>query len=200
LVAFTLANHELFINPMQPIHFTRGYIWSALFLAGLPGLNQLWNFFSKRKASMLLILSFCLIFISDNLLWIWKNSRRINEQTSITHITKEQESVLEFLAGSTLYKDLIVGSDEVIPFLSSVRTKSNIWISHPYNTPFYEAKKSVYLSFIETAQYPNEWLHSRIYFIVNNSNKKEVDRFLQLDGQVKMVHQSQHYSIYLKEP
>jgi hypothetical protein len=32
--AFMLANHDLFISPHQPKHFTRGYIWVPLFLIG----------------------------------------------------------------------------------------------------------------------------------------------------------------------
>jgi hypothetical protein len=34
--AFLLANHDLFVRPRQPIHFTHGYLWVPLFLIGAP--------------------------------------------------------------------------------------------------------------------------------------------------------------------
>ena len=34
LVAFALANHEFAVKPVQPLHFTRGYTWTPLFLMG----------------------------------------------------------------------------------------------------------------------------------------------------------------------
>jgi hypothetical protein len=39
LVSFALANHESVARPVQPLHFTRGYIWSPLFLIGAPALD-----------------------------------------------------------------------------------------------------------------------------------------------------------------
>ena len=41
IVAFLLANHEIFMPAKQPLHFTRGYIWTSLFLLGIPGLHYL---------------------------------------------------------------------------------------------------------------------------------------------------------------
>jgi hypothetical protein len=37
--SFFFANHELFIDPVQPIPFTRGYIWTSLFLLVIPSLH-----------------------------------------------------------------------------------------------------------------------------------------------------------------
>src|SRR6516162_4352191 len=39
--AFLLANHDLFISPRQPIHFTHGYIWVPLFLIGAPAMIKI---------------------------------------------------------------------------------------------------------------------------------------------------------------
>ena len=36
VVSFALANHEFLIEPVQPIHFSRGYLWTPLFLLGAP--------------------------------------------------------------------------------------------------------------------------------------------------------------------
>jgi hypothetical protein len=199
LVAFTLANHELFIRPMQPIHFTRGYVWSALFLAGLPGLQYLWKYFSKKKAMLIYFSAFFLLFVSDNLLWIWKNSRRVNEPSLISHITREQEEVVNLLSKQASYNDLIVGSDEVIPYLASVRTKSNIWISHPYNTPFYSFKRDIYRSFIQTGNLPAAWDGLRIIFLISKVDEQEIKTMSRLE-KGELIFESPNYLLYRKRP
>ena len=201
VVAFTLANHELFIKPMQPLHFTRGYIWSALFLAGLPGLHFLWRFFSARKGGAIFIFICSFIFLTDNLLWIVKNSRRINEPSSVTLITKEQEQILRYLSLNAGYSDLIVGSDEVIPYLASIYTKSSIWFSHPYNTPYFAFKLESYNTFIETGSMERNppWSHQRSYFIIDRLNPKEVNR-LGSDPAAELVLESGNYLLYLRSP
>ena len=35
-VSFFLATHDRFMEPVQPLHFTRGYVWFPLFLLALP--------------------------------------------------------------------------------------------------------------------------------------------------------------------
>lgn len=35
-VGFGLSIHDRFISPVQPAHFTRGYVWMPLMLLGLP--------------------------------------------------------------------------------------------------------------------------------------------------------------------
>lgn len=48
LVSFGLANHEFAIDSIQPVHFTRGYIWIPLFLLGAPALISLFRWLPAR--------------------------------------------------------------------------------------------------------------------------------------------------------
>jgi hypothetical protein len=196
VVAFALANHEVFLRPMQPLHFTRGYVWSAVMLAGLPGLNSIWKFLSRQKWGIIFSFLFLVVFLSDNFLWIWANSRRVNEVTGVTIITDEQESLISAIKKQATYNDLIIGTDEVLPYLCSVYTKSSVWISHPYNTPFYSKKKSLYLTFIQTTELPNEWRGRRLIFIINKSDEDQVERFKQITPGVMPVVESLHYLVY----
>ena len=142
-----------------------------------------------------------LVFLSDNLLWIIKNTRQVNEPTSVTLITQEQKKILEFLSMNAKFNDLIVGSDEVIPYLASIYTKSNIWFSHPYNTPNYASKKKVYDAFIQSGQISESmpWYTSKCFFIVEKSNQAQVDRFGG-DKSSRLVLETSNYSIYLRLP
>ena len=143
--------------------------------------------------------AFFLLFVSDNLLWIWKNSRRVNEPSLISHITREQEEVVNLLSKQASYNDLIVGSDEVIPYLASVRTKSNIWIFHSYNTPFYSFKRDIYRSFIQTGNLPAAWDGLRIIFLISKVDEQEIKTMSRLE-KGELIFESPNYLLYLKRP
>jgi hypothetical protein len=57
---------------MQPIHFTRGYVWAGLFLFSLPALVWLINYLQQSTVRKWLLCGFTFIFLSDNILWTTK--------------------------------------------------------------------------------------------------------------------------------
>src|SRR5262249_11331626 len=67
-VSFLLANHEWFLPPRQPLHFTRGYLWMPLCLLALPLLQRLlssgWFRASRIHRALLAVLACCAV--SDN--------------------------------------------------------------------------------------------------------------------------------------
>jgi hypothetical protein len=76
-VAFALANHEFAFKPIQPIHFTRGYIWTGLFLAALPTLGHILLYIQQavKTKYKFIFVAFVLFFLSDNLLWFYTQSQ-----------------------------------------------------------------------------------------------------------------------------
>ena len=72
LVSFSLANHEFLISPHQPIHFTRGHIWTPLFLLGAPVLiallERIWSALRPwlRWAGVTVVAG---LFLLDNLVF-----------------------------------------------------------------------------------------------------------------------------------
>ena len=72
LVAFALANHEFAIKPIQPLHFTRGYIWTPLFLMGSTALVGLFTTLRSRGGPVLRSLaigSVVAVLLLDNAVW-----------------------------------------------------------------------------------------------------------------------------------
>src|ERR1700677_5134191 len=73
VVAFILSHHDLILQPRQPLHFERGYVWTPLFFLGIqPLLGLLRSVLGIRNASLrfstaALILLFLL---SDNIAWV----------------------------------------------------------------------------------------------------------------------------------
>lgn len=68
LVAVGLSLHDRFFKPVQPLHFSRGYVWLPLFLRGLPALlDPVW---SPESVSDVTNCSVCGLFlVTDNLVF-----------------------------------------------------------------------------------------------------------------------------------
>lgn len=187
LVAFILANHEIFMDAKQPIHFTRGYIWTSLFLLGLPALQH----FSKTilNFSKVGFALFALLFFSDNLSWILNNMLSKATKSSATYITKEQHTILTFLSYKTGSNTLLISNDKTISYLSTVYTKAYPWLSHPFTTPFVNRKREA-LEMLKKGHLDATWKGRNTVFILDNF--KQAD----LNLKVKEAFQTKNYRIY----
>ena len=173
VISILLSNHELFMKPMQPIHFARGYEWSAYFLMGVPALHYLLD---KLKYKKVLVALFILTILSDNLLWITNYTRFTVKTASVTHITGEQQQVLDTIRSHSDQETLIIGSDQTLPYLCTVYTKAYAWISHPYTTPYYAQKVAAYTNFINQGNIAEQWRNRKLIFIFNKNAKEEAYR------------------------
>lgn len=181
LIAFSLANHEIFMKPMQPLHFTRGYIWTSLFVLGIPALHY---FLIKLTGSLIkrIIAAFLLLlFLSDNLTWIFDQVKSKADVPSTSYINSEQKEIFDLLNKHTTNKTLIIGTDEIVPYLSTVYTKAYPWHSHIFTTPFAAQKKAALSRFIELGEIDSSWKKREIIFVIDKTNnlfKKRVETIL----------------------
>jgi hypothetical protein len=176
LVAFILANHEVFIKPMQPLHFTRGYIWSSLFLLGIPAIHYL---LSKSKNSLLgkfvMIISL-LLFFSDNLFWVFSRATKEATGISVPYISHEQDQILRQLQPLSGPQTLIIGGDNAIPYFSTVYTSGYPWLSHPFTTPFVDKKRQALETFIRQGIIDSAWHNKSLIFVFRKNNPEELHR------------------------
>lgn len=170
LISFLLSKHEWFIKPMQPIHFTRGYIWAGLFLFSLPGLIWSINYLQKSRLKKWGLVGLILILLSDNILWTTNILRKKETTEWEGHISIDTEKVLAFLkkTGSTM--DLLIGNAPLVNYLSNVYTPANSWVSHPFNTPNREKRIKIMQDFIQNGTRPEEWKDRRVLLILNKMN------------------------------
>ena len=175
VIAFLLANHEIFMKPMQPLHFTRGYIWTSLFLLGLPALRNLFQNEKLRKYPFALVLFSTLLF-SDNFLWIVNHIRFTHTSPSVSFITEEQKSLLQLIGKNANNKTLIIGNDEVLVYMSTVYSKAYPWISHPFTTPFAARKQKAFREFIDRGTIDPSWKNREVIFIFHKNDKWELQR------------------------
>lgn len=176
IVAFTLANHELFIKPQQPVHFTRGYIWTALFLLGLPALDYLLDRLNQSSYKKVIAGSFILLFASDNIAWISLSAGSKATVASVTYINKEQQTVFDHLTQTTDNSTLLVSRDENISYLSSVYTEVYPWYSHPFTTPFAARKNAALTAFFEQGVIDSSWKQRNLVFVFRKSDSLDVKR------------------------
>jgi hypothetical protein len=196
LVAFALANHELFIHPMQPLHFTRGYIWTALFLIGLPSIHFLLDKFRRTAIQKIAIAGFIALFFLDNLLWIYINKHPASSiQTSAGYISGEQKQILTVLSEQTTNQTLIIGADPHIPYLSTVYTKAYPWISHPFTTPFADRKIAALDLFMKEGIIDTSWQGRSVVFIFRKTDSLEFRRAASISFRVRIMIETKSYKV-----
>jgi len=188
-VAFLLANHELFLKPMQPLHFTRGYVWTSLFLLGIPALHL---FYQNGRKKLVLIL-FTLLFFSDNALWIFNAVRFKATSPSTAYITKEQQLILRSLKKYSDNRTLVVSKDETLPYLATVYTASYPWFSHPYTTPFAAKKKEALDRYMDSGMADPAWKHRDLVLIFQKWDEAQMQRFHMLPNEAIVLADTENY-------
>ena len=181
IVAFALANHELFMRPMQPIHFTRGYIWTSLFILGIPGLHYLLNRFNRTSFQKSLVIVFFLLFFSDNFLWILYQVNGKARETSIRYISNEQKEIFKVVALNTNNNTLLLGNNDLMPYLGSVYTSGYPWLTHRYTTPFFERKKEALNRFHMFGEVYPAWKGRDLVYIIEKNDQGDS---LKIPGQL----------------
>ena len=207
IVVFILANHEFFIDPVQPIHFARGYIWISLFMMGRKTLFDLFNFFKKKlnktiQISILTVL-FC-VFISDNVTWVVTqvmNNYSDHSKLGI-YMTHYQREILTWINKN--YKNHVVLSQDLalsyyIPCYTSLRT----WHSHVYNTPYVSMRKQQLIELFRYGKFYEYWQSINLLIIFQDKLaqkvlKKEPDWLVNNNG--VLVYKNSRYVIYRISP
>lgn len=146
LVSFVLANHEFAIEARQPLHFTRGYIWTPLFLLGsgalMSFLQCLWNQKSRWR-SLAVVSLVSILFLSDNIAWFGVNSLRAiipdgkNSYALIGIVFDAMDKkLLDWLASLPKRDDLIVSENVSMGYYVTTYTRHRSLLSHTASTPF----------------------------------------------------------------
>lgn len=167
IIAFLLSKHEWFMRPMQPIHFTRGYVWAGLFLLGLPGLVCLLQWLQQSPVRKALLFTFILLFLADNILWVGNHLRGKENTEWEGYLKKDTREVFAFLHDNAKPNDLVVGHASLVNYMVNVYTSANAWVSHPFNTPRREERIEQMNNFLQTGRQPVEWAKRRILIVLN---------------------------------
>lgn len=131
LIALVLVKHELFTDhPVEPLHFTRGYVWTPLFLLGLPALLRLLRHLRRRGTvlSGLALGAVVVAFLLDNGTWLAAVGRGYLIEDVRT--TAEQREVFGVLNAAACSGSVVLTPDREVALLSTVYTPLRPWTTH----------------------------------------------------------------------
>ena len=141
VVWFALENHELFMEAHQPLHFTRGYTWSALFLLGVPALDEL-SAWSKQqwRGSVRIIATVVLVavLLLDNAAWMGRQYQALYTDSASSQafvLDRDRRDLFNALNDLGTGQPLLVAEDPNVAYLAMVYTPLRSYYSHHSNTP-----------------------------------------------------------------
>ncbi|MCP4786931.1 MAG: hypothetical protein GY878_25640 [Fuerstiella sp.] len=140
IVATGLAFHDRIINPVQPLHFTRGYVWMPMFLIGLPVITKWWNrarHGSPKYAIMLLVVA----VVADNFFFSVIHSKRQFYQVDGFHLDIEERTLLSDLHGK---RGAVLLESLELNYLLPSYADARPWLGHHFNTPGFPTRKAAF--------------------------------------------------------
>jgi hypothetical protein len=190
-----LENHDLFITPHQPLHFSRGYVWAALFLIGYPAFIRFFNDHTKRisiSAKKILVAALIFIFCLDNIMWFAKYSYWQYDGTGM-RLNKDEVELFHFLDRNQ-YKDHILLSHNLeLSYKATVYTGYRCFYSHNFNTINPEGKKLMVNNFYEKCEVGGEMRNKPVIYIRESGEKNC------FDSESQKVYSNNRYSVYRKQ-
>jgi hypothetical protein len=162
--SFLLANHELFIEPHQPLHFTRGYVWAPLFLLGLPALQRLLAWLGRQHRLAVAVAA--TLFLLDNATWmsiqLFTNIKGAGYQLELT---ADQRSAMRRLQDPALADHLLIVDDRGFAILAVVQTPLRAWASHIASTPYANRRLAEIQAWQVAGVEVEEWRRRPVVFV-----------------------------------
>ena len=188
LVSFALVHHDLLTTPRQPLHFSRGYIWTPLFLLGVkPLLGMLQACFGMKNHLLrgAAIAAVFLIGLSDNIAWLgFHAEQQIAVRFGMQGI---QDGFRLKLADRQLYRwlmkrpqphtELLITPNQNLPliYLAMVYTDYRAWYSHVAVTPFAMLRSNQVDEYFVNGTVPAEWQGKAILVILPKEKSYNYD-------------------------
>ncbi len=192
-VSFVLANHELFMKPIQPIHFAHGHIYIPLFLLSA---SSIVRFFQMQKHKIVSIFVF-LILISDNASWYPAQAyKSISNKISSTGIliSKSQKEILNYMNKNYDSNCLLISENNELDYYATGYTKLYSLIPHSFNTPFVTKRIQLYKDFYNRKEY--NILPSHIIVVIDNIYYEGINQDFKTSPIFVEVYKNDQYILY----
>jgi hypothetical protein len=171
-VAFILANHELFMNPREPVHFTRGYIWTPLALLSLPVVDSalattLAIRGSVRRSTCVVMLLGLILF--DNIIWFGREYfLMVRGGDHIQqYIRNDAKAAIDRLGQADMRGRLLLSNDQQLGYLAIVYQPLRTWMSHGNLTPEAERRQAELARFFATGEEVDSWRARALVVVVD---------------------------------
>jgi len=143
--AFLLANHDLFMSPRQPLHFTHGYVWVPLFLIGAPTFVEIAEHLLAlpRRVGAAWLISLSGLMLLDNAAWfggagldLLRDGKSASFFPNAIYIGGSARDVLHRLNDAEFADGLVVSNSQFLSYQAIVYTPLRTWYSQMWNTPY----------------------------------------------------------------
>jgi hypothetical protein len=172
LVSLALENHELFLpRAIQPIHFTRGYSWIALFLLGVPALiaaiDHVWRE-SHVRLRVLAVAGFAFVLVLDNVVFLGTTTAqamgaRLDQPIPADSValgfglSGDQQALFAWMNQPENRASVVASDDQTVGYLLTTYTPLRAWLSHNMNTPGNLQRLDELQKFYARGEIPSVW-------------------------------------------
>jgi hypothetical protein len=179
--ALLLANHDLFISPRQPIHFTRGYIWVPLFLIGAPVMVRgvEWLLAAPLRVGVPALMALCGLVFLDNAGWfggagvdLLKNGRDVSFFPNPIYLRRSAWDVLLRLNEKVFAGGLVVSNERDLSYQVIVYTPLRAWYSQMWNTPHPEQRLAELDALFRHGRDLSDWRCRKMIAIVDRQQDR----------------------------
>jgi hypothetical protein len=191
IISFLLANHEFFIDPVQPLHFTRGHIWFPLCLLGLPVIVEIYEKMKSKKWHYLMIKIIAAVFLflmlSDNFIFFYDNCKK----SPGIYLTKQEKKLLNVFS-ENFDKSVVISEDTKLAYLLPVYTSGRPYFGHLYNTPMVNLRIKELKTFFESGEVPEKLYNKDFIVLATQTTEK-----LMSDKRFKHLTSVGGYSVFI---
>ena len=195
LVAFLLANHEFFMKSTQPLHFTRGYVWTPLFLAGAVTIQQLLLYVRNSNSLKFATAIIFIVFVFDNATWLRDCS--IDGRHNSAHTKTDFRAVMSALNEHPAGDDaVVVSNSRLLSYLSTVYTPHDAFVGHGFLTPDTEQNwKAAEKFFTHSEPLPVLDGYTQLLVLDRNGSFVTEENFPQAVDRVRAAYESNNFAV-----
>lgn len=159
-----LAFHDRIIPPIQPLHFTRGYIWLPLFLLGLPVIQEILRKSRTRVGAFAMVLIVTFAFL-DNTAFVVAHAHRQYVGVDGFRLRGDSRALLDAAAELDLSGPTLCADAELC-YLAATYTALRPVVGHRYITPRYEERSTEVQAFLDYRRGGTSLLRDVRYMII----------------------------------
>jgi hypothetical protein len=161
LVTLALENHDLFVeNPIQPLHFTRGYSWIALFLLGVPAITACFRRLRdnvRKPLAWTATAAVLAVFFADNTVWLAGAATQKESLELGFALSTDEVATLAWMRDKAPRNAVVLSEDEDLGYLTTVYTPLRPWHGHWANTPWARQRRDEFRRFFKDGRVVDAW-------------------------------------------
>jgi hypothetical protein len=166
LVWFFVSLTLMKLSPIEPLHFTRGYDWTPLFLLGAPVLATMFTKGLRKWAGQVLLSFVVGLFLLDNTFWFLLVGVREHDGRYGWKLDGSERAVLEEFNDPRVNGYLVVSQSARLGYLATAYSPLRSWYSHNLVTPFAALRQEELTRFFAEGTEPIQWQSRSLLAVV----------------------------------